>query len=193
MKNIHYKGSLSSDLKDVNKKFNISIYFSRNSQDFWLIPLLIVLMIITKAISNLNVSTIIACYSYSFLQIIKRYKKAKEEFNNEKKEIKEKFDKLGESLSERKKMRKMLKRAKVFESIDLQEEMDRYIEHITSDIYYINSEDKIALLREVKLIYSYKEQDMVVSSTDLYRVDDNELPPKPELPVKQVLKLKKGI
>ncbi len=34
---------------------------------------------------------------------------------------------------------------------------------------------------------------MVVSSTDLYRVDDNELPPKPELPVKQVLKLKKGI
>lgn len=192
MKNIQYDGSLTDDLKSLNDKFNVLAYFKDNKSELCLILLLVVMIIITNAISSLSLGSVIACYSWSFIQAHKRYTKARDKFYENKKEIKNKINNLGIELSERKKMHKVLKHSKVFENINIQEEMDRYIENITSDIYYINSEDKIAALREVKSKLKYNDGDLTVKSTDLYKLDESDLPSKNKMPVKQVLKLRKG-
>lgn len=192
MKNIQYDGSLTDDLKTLGKNFNPISYFKDNINDFFLILLLIGMIILTNAISSLPLGSVVACYTYSFLQIHKRYCKARDKFYESKKDIKEKIDNLGIDLSERKKMHKVLKRSKVFEHVNIQEEMDRYIENISSDIYYINSEDKIAALREIKSCFKYNDGNLSVKSTELYKLDDNELPRKNEMPVRQVLKLRNG-
>lgn len=192
MKNIQYDGSLTDDLKSLNDKFNVLTYFKDNKSELYLILLLVVMIIITNAISSLPLGSVIACYSWSFIQAHKRYTKARDKFYENKKEIKNKINNLGIELSERKKMHKVLKHSKVFENINIQEEMDRYIENITSDIYYINGEDKIAVLREVKSKLKYNDGDLSVKSTDLYKLDESDLPSKNKMPVKQVLKLRKG-
>lgn len=192
MKNIQYDGSLTDDLKTLDKNFNPITYFKENINDFFLILLLIGMIILTNAISSLPLGSVVACYTYSFLQIHKRYCKARDKFYESKKDIKEKIDNLGIDLSERKKMHKVLKRSKVFEHVNIQEEMDRYIEDISSDIYYINSEDKIAALREVKSKLKYNDGNLSVTSTKLYKIEDNDLPRKNEMPVRQVLRLRNG-
>ncbi len=192
MKNIQYDGSLTDDLKSLNDKFNVLTYFKDNKSELYLILLLVVMIIITNAISSLPLGSVIACYSWSFIQAHKRYTKARDKFYENKKEIKNNINNLGIELSERKKMHKVLKHSKVFENINIQEEMDRYIENITSDIYYINGEDKIAVLREVKSKLKYNDGDLSVKSTDLYKLDESDLPSKNKMPVKQVLKLRKG-
>ncbi len=57
-------------------------------------------------------------------------------------------------------------------------------------MFYIDENDKIAILREVKSLYDYKDSDVKVTSTELFELETSEIPTKDKLPVKQVLRLK---
>lgn len=66
-----------------------------------------------------------------------------------------------------------------------------FVEEITSDIYIVNKEAKIKVLREIKEMITYGEDKKHITGTaTLYELEDEEMPKKSELPVKQVLRLR---
>lgn len=66
-----------------------------------------------------------------------------------------------------------------------------YVEEITSDIYIVNKSAKIKVLREIKNILTYgDDKKHITGSSTLYELEDEEMPKKSELPVKQVLRLR---
>lgn len=66
-----------------------------------------------------------------------------------------------------------------------------FVEEITSDIYIVNKEAKIKVLREIKETITYGEDKKHITGTaTLYELEDEEMPKKSELPVKQVLRLR---
>lgn len=192
MEKIPYDGNLTNDIKRTQEKFNIITYLKENKSEILLMLIMFALMAFTKAVTSLSLPSVIACYSYNFYLAYKRYIDAKEKFSEKKRDAKMRIKDLGITLNERKKMRKVLKRAKVFETKNIQDEMNQYIEHITSDIYYINSEDKINVLREIKSRFKYADGDLSVYSSALYKLLDEEMPSKQDMPVRQVLKLRNG-
>ncbi len=66
-----------------------------------------------------------------------------------------------------------------------------FVEEITSNIYIVNKEAKIKALREIKEMITYGEDKKHITGTaTLYELEDEEMPKKSELPVKQVLRLR---
>lgn len=191
MKKINYKGSLLKNFKKTEGNYNFITFLKKNKAEFWLLVLIIIMIIVTNLFSSLPLASIIACYAYSFMQLHKRYNEAKKDFYKEQDKIKDEINVLGEESLNEKKLYKALKRAKVFEHTNIKEEMDLYLEYITSDIYYINNEDKIAVLREVKSYTKYKGGCLAAKDISLYKLEGDEITNKKELPVRQVLKLRK--
>lgn len=189
MKEVEYDGSLVSDIKGINRGYSFFDYLKENKAEKWLIVLLIVMICVTGLITHLNLPTLLACYTGSYINLYVRYKECKSEFNKKKKEKKKRIKNLSKVLSARKYIYPELKRAKIFEMKEVHDEMDNYIEIITSDVYYINDEDKIAVLREVKNSCLSKGLNMSVKKTKLYELEEDDLPRVENMPVRQVLRL----
>lgn len=71
------------------------------------------------------------------------------------------------------------------------EDIEDYIREVTSDIYIINNAAKLKVLREIKNVMTITgSKRAVTGSATLYELEEDEIPRKEELPVKQVLRLR---
>lgn len=70
-------------------------------------------------------------------------------------------------------------------------DIEDYLDEITSDIYIVNKDAKIMVLREIKNIMTYGDNKRhVTGSSTLYELEGEEIPKREEMPVKHVLKLR---
>lgn len=191
MKELEYNGSITDDFNSAQeRKYNIFTHLKKEPSAGLEFLLIIKQIFISKAISKLNLGAITACYITTFIHMFKRFKKSKNDFLQRRMDIEDNINELGEISLNEKRMYKVLSQSKTFEKKVTEELVNKYIDHISSDIYYIDNEDKIAVLRELKTFYRYKKSKTTATHTKLFKLDDDELPPRNQMPVRQVLKLK---
>lgn len=70
------------------------------------------------------------------------------------------------------------------------EDIDTYLDTIISDIYIINASAKIKVLREIKQTLKSNKDSEKTEITNLYQLEENEMPQANEMPVKQTLELR---
>lgn len=196
MKRINYVGSITEDLDILQNEENLSwfdVIIEKPVYIFQFIVYLLSIVIIKSAFKRFSWATAIAITTSQPVAIVREINNDLKELKKKRKEVKQKVKEFAKTIQDDdENLYKAISHSVVLENIDKKEEIDRYIEYITSDIFYIDGEDKIAVLREVKAKYNYKDSDVLMTSTDLYQLDDEDIPPKDKLPVKQVLKLKKN-
>lgn len=196
MKRINYVGSITEDLDILQNEENLSwfdVIIEKPVYVFQFIVYLLSIVIIKSAFKRFSWATAIAITTSQPVAIVREINNDLKELKKKRKEVKQKVKEFAKTIQDDdENLYKAISHSVVLENIDKKEEIDRYIEYITSDIFYIDGEDKIAVLREVKAKYNYKDSDVLMTSTDLYQLDDEDIPPKDKLPVKQVLKLKKN-
>lgn len=196
MKRINYVGSITEDLDILQNEENLSwfdVIIEKPVYVFQFIVYLLSIVIIKSAFKRFSWATAIAITTSQPVAIVREINNDLNALKKRRKEVKQKVSEFAKTIQDDdENLYKAISHSVVLENIDKKEEIDRYIEYITSDIFYIDGEDKIAVLREVKAKYNYKDSDVLMTSTDLYQLDDEDIPPKDKLPVKQVLKLKEN-
>lgn len=196
MKQINYVGSITEDLDILQNEENLSwfdVIIEKPVYIFQFIVYLLSIVIIKSAFKRFSWATAIAITTSQPVAIVREINNDLKELKKKRKEVKQKVKEFAKTIQDDdENLYKAISHSVVLENIDKKEEIDRYVEYITSDIFYIDGEDKIAVLREVKAKYNYKASDVLMTSTDLYQLDDEDIPPKDKLPVKQVLKLKEN-
>lgn len=196
MKRINYVGSITEDLDILQNEENLSwfdVIIEKPVYIFQFIVYLLSIVIIKSAFKRFSWATAIAITTSQPVAIVREINNDLKELKKKRKEVKQKVKEFAKTIQDDdENLYKAISHSVVLENIDKKEEIDRYVEYITSDIFYIDGEDKIAVLREVKAKYNYKDSDVLMTSTDLYQLDDEDIPPKDKLPVKQVLKLKEN-
>lgn len=194
MKRINYVGSITEDLDILQNEENLSwfdVIIEKPVYVFQFIVYLLSIVIIKSAFKRFSWATAIAITTSQPVAIVREINNDLKELKKKRKEVKQKVKEFAKTIQDDdENLYKAISHSVVLENIDKKEEIDRYIEYITSDIFYIDGEDKIAVLREVKAKYNYKDSDVTVSSTDLYQLEEEDIPPKDKLPVKQVLRLR---
>ncbi len=193
LKNINYLGSLVEDLNTLQNKNDISyfdIILLKPSYILQFLLYLLTVVFIKTVFKRFSFGTVLCLTSAQLMNIVTSLKEEKRGLKKRHKEVKQKVKEFARNISDDENIYKSIKHSVVFENIDKKEEMDRYIEFIISDVFYIDENDKIAILREVKSLYDYKDSDVKVTSTELFELETSEIPTKDKLPVKQVLRLK---
>ncbi len=180
MKKISYKGSLTDDLK-------IRKYRNQNSIKEYIITLALVML------SFIILKCFLGYGSTSFLipMFVAKYC-LKVIDDHEKKQTDAVFahDRITFLAHTLKSASETLEDTVVISSSEIEEGIDEYIELITSEIYYLDLEDKIQVLKEIKKIIKKKDGDATHKETELLKLEETDLESIPSIPVKQVLKLR---
>lgn len=194
MKRINYVGSITEDLDTLQNEENLSwfdVIIEKPVYIFQFIVYLLSIVIIKTVFKRFGWATAIAITTSQPVAIVREINNDLNALKKRRKEVKQKVSEFAKTIQDDdENLYKAIRHSVILENIDKKEEIDSYIEYITSDIFYIDGDDKIAVLREVKAKYNYKDSDVAVSSTDLYQLDEEDIPPKDKLPVKQVLRLR---
>lgn len=69
-------------------------------------------------------------------------------------------------------------------------DLDAYLDTIISDIYFVNDQNKIAVLREIKEVFLINKKRKMTKCSTLYQLEAKEMPKENEMPVKQTLELR---
>ncbi|MCH5167634.1 MAG: hypothetical protein J1F35_07090 [Erysipelotrichales bacterium] len=216
MKNVDYDGSLKDDLELINNEdeeysklhkkhiFNIAVTF---------IPLFLITVlsfVVKKAwIIAVSMPSINNSYISRDEEIKKAKKERKERRKKAKKRVKEFIPELIETLEDNKKSSfsktyDNIKDAVIIESTEVKErqiefatynfsdeDIDNYIKYIISDIYFLDAQDKIQVLRETKKVVKFTAyNDAYIKETKLDLFEDDDFPP--QLPVEKMLVLREN-
>lgn len=209
MKKIKYKGSLTEDLKLINSNYeddeslNGFLIFSRA-----LAAIMFILFMLMVALRTINISLIASLIttitSMTIISSTRKMNMSNHEFK--KMNAKQNISSLIFELLKLKKDEE-IKKDSVYEIDDIvsavvipmedkkeditTDDVADYLDEITNDIYVVNKEAKIMVLREVKSVIKSEEKDKYVSGTaTLYELDEDDILKQGSLPVKHVLRLR---
>lgn len=214
MKEIKYRGCLTDDLEEINNTDKDKDSFSLLYKliiEIWII--LIILLLLSGVLGKFN-PTVLSSFVSSITAVtltttVRRNNKSAKEIR--KMQTRDRVVSLIPEISEYKRsfddtvsFESVYQIDDVLNAVVVQTPSDEtkendvsvadfsdYVEEITSDIYIVNKSAKIKVLREIKNILTYgDDKKHITGSSTLYELEDEEIPKKSELPVKQVLRLR---
>lgn len=191
MKKINYVGSLTEDLKTIQQNSRYTIIDFIKDKNNWLsLGALGVFVILFIALATKN-TTAVCFLTPQIIRVLSEFSDAKDKYKKKRKDAKKKLSEFSTELSENENLYEPLKNSVVLTDTkrDTDNLFSEYVDYVISNIYYINKKDQIVALREVKSTISDKRSSQLIE-TNLYQLEENELPPRSELPVKQVLKIR---
>ncbi len=207
MKEIKYVGSLTDDLDEINGRNKDNEITSTLFKVFKSISLIVVILFIISVITG-GLNPVILSSLTSSLTAITITRAARTNIfaarNLKKMQLKTQISSLAFELSKRADFKEEYYTENIEDAVIIkndersndeseihESDIDDYIKEITSDIYFLNKQDKIKVLREIKSVFYSKDYERTISAaTKLYELEENELPKQNKLPVKQVLKLR---
>lgn len=214
MKEIKYRGCLTDDLEEINNTDKDKDSFSLLYKliiEIWII--LIILLLLSGVLGKFN-PTVLSSFVSSITAVtltttVRRNNKSAKEIR--KMQTRDRVVSLIPEISEYKRsfddkvsFESVYQIDDVLNAVVVQTPCDEtkennvsvsdfsdYVDEITSDIYIVNKSAKIKVLREIKNILTFgDDKKHITGSSTLYELEDEEIPKKSELPVKQVLKLR---